>query len=247
MKAEWINVLKINSVAHRDVDATRLNDDAFWMSSKPVMLLYLVFERGQFNPLYEPFQRLLRSILEALPDSRIVEQFHQWLRDLSRKSRADVSSCVARMNACIMSEVLTSRDIEAVSVSRDEHTVALRGGVTTAGLKRNWASSRHTLPREYAGIMKPGQPSSKSPTPLGLRIPMTALTWLQHYFCQASGFADSDEVSMGSSWFTRFLVPFCLLCRLADRRYGVALPPSSWGTLALRVAVLDEGVGLLSV
>ena len=69
------------------------------------MLLYLVFERGQFNPLYEPFQRLLRSILEALPDSRIVEQLHQWLRDLSRKRKHDVSSCIARMNACVMSEV----------------------------------------------------------------------------------------------------------------------------------------------
>jgi hypothetical protein len=83
------------------------------MNSKPIRLLYLVFERGQFNPLYEPFQRLLRSILEALPDSRIVEQLHQWLRDLSRKSKADVSSCIARMNACITSEALKPRGIEA--------------------------------------------------------------------------------------------------------------------------------------
>ena len=76
---------------------------------------------------------------------------------------------------------------------------------------------------------------------------MTAVTWLQHYFCPATGFADSDEVSMGSSWFTRFLVPLCLLCTFADRRYVVALPPSSWGALALRVNVLDEDAGLFSV
>jgi hypothetical protein len=132
-------------MAHADLEAQRLNEDAILMNSKPIRLLYLVFERGQFNPLYEPFQRLLRCILEALPDSRVVEQLHQWLRDLSRKSKADVSSCITCMSACIMSEVLTSRGIEAVSVSRDEHTVALRGGVTTAGLKRKWASSLHRL------------------------------------------------------------------------------------------------------
>jgi len=76
---------------------------------------------------------------------------------------------------------------------------------------------------------------------------MTAFTWVQQYLCPAFGFVDSDEVSVGSSWLTRFLVPLCLLCRLAYRRYVVALPPSSWGTLALRVNVLDEDAGLFSV
>jgi len=136
MKAEWMNILRMYVLAHTDLEAQRLNEDAFLMNSKPIRLLYLVFERGQFNPLYEPFQRLLRCVLEASPASRIVEQLQQWLRDLSRKSKADASSCIARTNACITSEVLKSRGIEAVSVSRDEYTVALRGGVSTAGLKR---------------------------------------------------------------------------------------------------------------
>jgi hypothetical protein len=37
------------------------------------------------------------------------------------------------------------------------------------------------------------------------------------------------------------------MCRIADRRYVVALPPSSWSTLTLRVNVLDEDAGLFSV
>ena len=80
-----MSILRINVLAHIDLEAQRLNEDAFLMNSKPIRLLYLVFERGQFNPLHEPFQRLLRCILEALPDNRIVEQAHQWLRDLSTK------------------------------------------------------------------------------------------------------------------------------------------------------------------
>ena len=87
MMPEWMNIQRNNVLAHTDLEAQRLNEDAFLMNSKPIRLLYVVFERGQFNPLYEPFQRLLRCILEALPDSRIVEQVHQWLRDLSRKKQ----------------------------------------------------------------------------------------------------------------------------------------------------------------
>ena len=50
-KAEWINVLKINVLAHRDVDTKRLNEDAFWMSSKTVRLLDFVLERGHLPHL----------------------------------------------------------------------------------------------------------------------------------------------------------------------------------------------------
>ena len=146
MKAEWISVLKINSLAHTDVNARRLNDDAFWMNSKPVRLLYLVFERGNFNPLYDPFQRLLRTVLETLPDSRIIEQLHHWLRDLSRKSKSDCSSVCSRMNACQTSNVLRTRGIETVSITREEFTRAMRGGVKLCGLKRKWSSSSHNLP-----------------------------------------------------------------------------------------------------
>ena len=66
------------------------------MNSKPIRLLYLVFERGQLNPLYEPFQRLVRSVSEALPDSRIIEQLHQWLRDLSRRKASMTPALVSR-------------------------------------------------------------------------------------------------------------------------------------------------------
>ena len=47
MTAEWISILTINSLAYRDVDTRRLNEDEFWMNFKPVRWLYVVFELGQ--------------------------------------------------------------------------------------------------------------------------------------------------------------------------------------------------------
>ena len=111
------------------------------------------------------------------------------------------------MNACQTSNVLRTRGIETVSITREEFTRAMRGGVNLCGLKRKWSSSSHKLPKSYAAIMKPGPTPYKSPTPLGLRIPMTTFTWLQHYFAPETGFANNAEVSLGSSWLTRLLVP----------------------------------------
>ena len=47
MATRWIHILAITSLAHRDVDTQRLNEDTFWMNLKPGRLLYFVFERGQ--------------------------------------------------------------------------------------------------------------------------------------------------------------------------------------------------------
>ena len=54
-------------------------------------------------------------------------------------------------------------------------------------------------------------------------------------------------VALCFSWLTCLELPSRLLHKLAHGMYFVALAPSSQCTVALRVAVLDEGVGLLSV
>jgi hypothetical protein len=148
------------------MDAARLSEDASWANSKPVRLVYLVFERGQLSPIYEPFRRWLRVALDTLPDSRIVEQLHQWLRDLATKRKSDVSSVCSRMNACQTSNVLRSRGIETVCLARDEFAIGVRDGVPLVGLKRKWSSAPRKLPAKYAGIMQPGPTPCKSPTPL---------------------------------------------------------------------------------
>ena len=72
-------------------------EDLFWAGQAPVRILFMLFERGGFDPEFAPFVEFATSLLKVLPDSRIVEEHHEFLRDQARASKDNVSSRVSRM------------------------------------------------------------------------------------------------------------------------------------------------------
>ena len=84
------------------------------MIPQTARVAYLLFERGRFDPCFAPFQQWMRALLDVLPDSRIVEQTHQHLRDMEHQNANNVTSRVSRHNACVFSGVLQERSLPAV-------------------------------------------------------------------------------------------------------------------------------------
>ena len=135
---------------------------------------------------------------------RIIEQLQQWLRDLSRKGTADCNTTYSRMNACQTPNVLQSRGTETVTLTRDEFTAAMRGGVAVVGLTRTWSSTSQTL--------SPSICSHNEAWADCLEVTDTARTSYSDgsfhlgptFLCPRYGFANNAEVSLGSPWLTRW-------------------------------------------
>ena len=73
MRRDFESVLKLERAALIDIDARHLRKAIFFLDNPPCRLMYLIFERGGFNPLYPKFQRMMQNQLKIIPDSRIVE------------------------------------------------------------------------------------------------------------------------------------------------------------------------------
>ena len=95
------------------------------------------------------------------------------------------------------------------------------------------------MPKVLSRIMKPGQTSWKSPTPLSSRIGVTGFNWMQHYYAH---FESDAHVDIGSSWRTRLLQPFSMLRHLASDAYVVVFQTARWGTIAANAAVKVDGL-----
>ena len=89
----------------------------------------MLFERGGFDPEFAPFVEFATALLKVLPDSRIVEEHHEFLRDQARASKENVSSRVSRMQ--------TARSI--AHTHKHTHTtpqVSRNGGATKSSTNR---------------------------------------------------------------------------------------------------------------
>jgi hypothetical protein len=89
-----------------------------WRTHVVPRMVYLEFERVDFS-LDEAPLRMLSGILKGIPDTKVVEDVHQKLRDEKRGQRSHRSGPVRRMTSCIRSNVLESRNIRCNQVANE--------------------------------------------------------------------------------------------------------------------------------
>eukprot|EP00959_Pyramimonas_sp_CCMP1952_P160086 3348143-Pyramimonas_sp.AAC.1 len=126
------------------------------MVPKVARVAYMLLERGGFDSNFAPFRTWMQALMDALPDSRIVEQTHQKLRDMERSNSNNVTSRLARHNSCVFIGVLEERGLPAISLNEGESCDRMRSeGLDVPSMKPTFESRRHKLPRDWSTTLKP--------------------------------------------------------------------------------------------
>jgi len=120
MKSDWAMIEKVEQLATWDPRAEKLLSSMPWLRKKAVRLLFMLFERDGWKVGSIAGQNYIRALQMLLPDNKLVEDVHAYLRDLSREARSNVSSPLARTAAAIHSQRLESRGIKHNKVTQEE-------------------------------------------------------------------------------------------------------------------------------
>ena len=99
-------------------DAKFLLKDLSWTQKKCIRLLCLLFERDGWTVFSNAAQRYLRALLYTPWDNKMLEDVHNYLRDLYRQGRANLNSPMSRSNAAIHSKRIEERSITTVHPDR---------------------------------------------------------------------------------------------------------------------------------
>jgi hypothetical protein len=232
MRSDWDMLMKFESRASVNMEVSEVLSAVPWTSFKVFRLVCMVFERGAWNPDYKPGQELMRALLQKLPDSRVTEEVHAFLRELQRESKDNVSTRMARMQACRASGVLEKRGFKAVDASRADFVAKYRQGRQ----KHNFNSQSHKLTQPWSAILKGGVRTWWSPTAKSSRVAVAAWQWCRTYMDQ---FLDNDRVVLSSAKAS-CLLPSHVLIRetpaegesAEDCNVHCTLSASAWGAMA---------------
>ena len=147
MRTDWQLILSLEHLALTNPKAADLRDELFWASHVPIRLMYMLFERGGWDPDFPPAKHLFKALVEVLPDSRLVEEHHEKLRDMARRSKHNVTTRVARMQSCRSAGVLEQRGLTTASVTREQFIEQYRRKVDMT--KQHFETGHHTLRQDW--------------------------------------------------------------------------------------------------
>ena len=121
MRVDWAVVLQLDDDRRTSTHASRIYKKLSFLSKAVLRVMFLVFEKykGDSSRCI-PGMRLLRALLEVLPDSRLIEEIHTYLRGLERLNKNFVSSAEAKYTAMRNSGRLEQRRIATQRVTKTE-------------------------------------------------------------------------------------------------------------------------------
>ena len=149
----------------------------------PVRMMFLFFERDRFRPSpgrTDCGSKLLRGMLDTLPDNKIVEDMHNALRRDSRANSNTVLSTEHVQQIITNSHALELRDIAHPSSVPKEVFVQRFRSTSGRACGRKHRGVKHQLPKNWTRIM--GQRTWSAISEETLKTAMAAWEWLQNGF-----------------------------------------------------------------
>ena len=231
MKEHWSCLLKLESLACTSPAAKKLLDDMHFARSSPNRILYMLYERGSWTIDFPPAVEFARAMFTAIPDSRVVEEHNEKLRDAARSCKHNVTSRVSRMQTLRNANVLEARGMPTISVSREQYVEEYRREPTLN--RKSFESAKHPMPIEWEKLKWPGVRSWPSPTPSSSRRAVTAMHW-----CLNRGVLGVSAARCSCAFSS-----YSLVRRLRDGSAYYVLEPAKWGSIAFAIReVVADGL-----
>ena len=216
-------------------DAASFVKQMYFFQNKCVRLLFMLFERDGWRVTSVAGQRYAKAILFTPPDNVLIENIHNYLRDLKRSGRSDLSSNISRTSASVHSDRLQERGIRTHMVDR-EYFRTMYHEVKNKKITHMFNPRNHDLPTEISRIMTTKYWSS--PNPESLRTETAAWVWLD-YYCNLPE-ATRGPLSLLSSWITKALVPHTIVCNVDEGTLWWTLACSKYTCPAIPVSEIPD-------
>ena len=201
MRAAWETLLWAEGLACKHDGMRAVLSAVPWCGHAIPRLIFLLAESEGWQLPAAKTRELLKNVHQKLPDTKVIEDMHQHIRDKSRLQRYKKVSRPSRMQSCIESGVLEGRSLPCVTVPKS----AIRDAppsIWQQPSKHLWECQGDVVPSEWAAIMLPNR-SWPSPSPMGLFRGAAAWEWLLHY--KSSGLL--GQVPLTSAWLSKLLPP----------------------------------------
>ena len=190
----------------------------------------MLFERDKWDRNSIPGNRYLRAMLLVPPDNKLLEDIHNYLRDLSRLGRADLNSTQARSAAAMHSKRIEDRGIMTHKPDRG-YWRGTFASVRGTKIKSRFNPRNHELPEEVARLMK--RRYWDSPSPESMQVGVSAWLWLLHYYDLP--LAVRTQYSVRSSWITKALTQNTIVVNLDSGELFWLMHPQKYSAPAIRV------------
>ena len=176
LRNEWQVLLRAEKAAAHDPQIALVVKAVLWRLQPLIRLVFMVLDDVKWDLMSARVRKLLEVIFEVLPDSKIVEDTHQHLRDLQRAGRHNLVSNQAIMNACIESGVIEGRKIQHLRPS--DAIIVDSSMENVRSLRQTWDPATERLQKKTSTILK--RADWPSPTPLSEHASVAAWQYVKH-------------------------------------------------------------------
>ena len=233
LKSEWDALLKSEHVYALNPSHASVVHKMRWRKHKAIRMLYLMAEATNWE-LSPGLKAYVIDMFKGLPDTKVIEDTHQKLRDLQRENRNFVSNRVKRMFSCMTSGQLDLRHTKVIQPVDEKLVQAswrklsktkIRHRTQTRGLKL----TDHTLQM----LMHPK--TEASTTPEGLFHMAAATEWHFHYWKLPAG----TPCTLDQSWQSILLMRFDIVKHKPTTKVLMVMAPSDFAFQAWPMVQLN--------
>ena len=161
---------------YKDNQIATLLDDMLDVFTPAVRLMFIAFEKDDWDFRSPAGMKILAGFLAGLPDTKVVEDTHQHLRDLRRRARYMVCSKISRTQACVDAGILEARGLRHEKVTKSEFVAKFRKFSNKVPKKHSkFLARHHKMSEPWSEIM--GDRTWTSKTPEASRSSYAAWHW----------------------------------------------------------------------
>ena len=237
MKKHYANIVELERNRLLSPGALKLYNAIVFLKHMALRLLYALYARDDFNAQSIQGQKILRGLLDVLPDNKGVEEAHHFVRKEQKQNpNTRLSHC--HVQDCVNdSRVLEARQIPHASAMGRLEFMRSYPSSNHRYVSQKHYSWRHSLPRDWTTIL--GRKSWATTSEDVYRTSAAAWAWL-HSWC------DNRTCAIDASLWSRLTPVAMILHHVPSDSFMVGLGNFSWAALVWPLDVLfrtdDEAV-----
>ena len=238
MKEHWVNLIKLEHRRHNHPAAMSLWKDLIVCKRAPIRMIWILYEKDQFRLGSAAGTHLLQGALNILPDNKIVEDGHGFIRKDTKKTGGSKKRSPWRMQFVLAnSQILESRGLRhPAAASKADFVTGFRKHARDKSAGR-FRPRSHRLPERWANIFGKSK-SWCTLTEAALRKDIAAWIWLQEGF---PALVPTQGISLNAALFSKLCVVGFVVKAVANGSVYVSLGNAAWAFLAWQCVLLRVG------
>lgn len=244
---QWKILLEAEMADNEGADVQPLSF-LHWRKNPFARLVFMAFEEDQVKRRAFTSEsaagRLMRVVAQTLGDSRVIENVHQFGRDLFRQSKANSFANTTIMANCLRSKVLEGRKVDCIGAETIEKIIGKQWQPQFKGnVNSSLRSFGKKMPKSIQKLMQPQSKTHSWPTPgpHSLFQSCAAGQWLFSFWGSKTG--QFAGYNVNSAWLTCLARPGSILAQKSTGLLLKVVAGAEFGLLAVTLHVVRHGGG----